>query len=103
MRKKKSSFLRKWQPTPVFLPEESQRERSLVGCCLWGHTESDTTDATQQQQQQQQALSIRWPKFWIFSFTICPSKEYSVASSKAGIVSFEKVGLLLLLSRFSHV
>ena len=27
---------------------------SLVGCRLWGHTESDTTEATQQQQQQQQ-------------------------------------------------
>ena len=27
---------------------------SLVGCCLWGRTESDTTEATQQQQQQQQ-------------------------------------------------
>ena len=27
---------------------------SLVGCRLWGHTESDTTKATQQQQQQQQ-------------------------------------------------
>ena len=25
---------------------------SLVGCCLWGRTESDTTKATQQQQQQ---------------------------------------------------
>ena len=24
---------------------------SLVGCRLWGHTESDTTKATQQQQQ----------------------------------------------------
>ena len=37
---------RKWQPTPVFLPGESQGRESLVGCCLWGHTESDTTDAT---------------------------------------------------------
>ena len=37
---------RKWQPTPVFLPGESQKQRSLVGCCLWGHTESDTTEAT---------------------------------------------------------
>ena len=27
---------------------------SLVGCCLWGRTESDMTKATQQQQQQQQ-------------------------------------------------
>ena len=31
---------RKWQPTPVFLPGESQGRRSLVGCRLWGHTES---------------------------------------------------------------
>ena len=37
---------RKWQPTPVFLPGESQGRGSLVGCCLWGSTESDTTEAT---------------------------------------------------------
>ena len=37
---------RKWQPTPMFLPGESQGERSLVGCCLWDHTELDTTEAT---------------------------------------------------------
>ena len=37
---------RKWQPTPVFLPGESQGWRSLVGCRLWVCTESDTTDAT---------------------------------------------------------
>ena len=37
---------RKWQTTPVFLPGESQGQRSLVGCHLWGHTESDTTEAT---------------------------------------------------------
>ena len=42
---------RKWQPTPVFLPGESQGWRSLVGCHLWGRTGSDTTDATQQEQQ----------------------------------------------------
>ena len=37
---------RKWQPTPVFLPGESQGWGSLVGCRLWGRTESDTTEAT---------------------------------------------------------
>jgi len=37
---------RQWQPTPVFLPGESQGRRSLVGCRLWGCTESNTTDAT---------------------------------------------------------
>ena len=49
---------RKWQPTPVFLPGESQGRRSLVGCRLWGRTESDTTEATQQQQQQQVFLFL---------------------------------------------
>ena len=44
---------RKWQPTPVFLPRESEGRGSLVGCRLWGRTESDTTEATQQQQQQE--------------------------------------------------
>ena len=34
-----------WQPTPVFLPGESQGWGSLVGCHLWGRTESDTTEA----------------------------------------------------------
>ena len=37
---------RKWQPAPVFLPGESQGQRSLVGCRLWSRTESDTTEAT---------------------------------------------------------
>ena len=37
---------RKWQPTPVFLPGESQGRGSLVGCRLWGRIESDTTEAT---------------------------------------------------------
>ena len=154
---------RKWKPTPVFVPGESQGQGSLVGCCLWGRTESDVTEATQQQQQQQcaqssehgipqrregfvvviqslsrvllfatswtaahqaslsfaisqslfkfmaielvmlsnhlilycplllspsifpsirvfsseQALHIRWPKFWSFSFSVNPSNEYS--------------------------
>ena len=37
---------RKWQPTPVFLPGESQGQGSLVGCHLWGRTGSDMTEAT---------------------------------------------------------
>ena len=31
---------------PVFLPGESQGRGSLVGCRLWGCTESDMTEAT---------------------------------------------------------
>ena len=37
---------RKRQPTPVFLPGESQGQGCLVGWRLWGRTESDTTEVT---------------------------------------------------------
>ena len=37
---------RKWQPTPVFLPVESQGRWSLAGCRLLGRAESDTTEVT---------------------------------------------------------
>ena len=36
---------RKWQSTPVSCLE-NPRDGSPVGCCLWGRTESDTTDVT---------------------------------------------------------
>ena len=37
---------RKWQPTLVFLPGGSQGQRSLLGCRLWVHKESDMAEAT---------------------------------------------------------
>ena len=43
---RKIPWRKEWQPTPVSLPGESQGRGSLVGCCLWGRTESDTTEAT---------------------------------------------------------
>ena len=45
---------RKWQPTPVFLPGESQGRGSLLGCRLWGRIELDTTDAIASRVTQQQ-------------------------------------------------
>jgi len=36
------------------------------------------------------ALHIRWPKYWSFSFSICPSSEYS------GLISFRTDWLDLL-------
>ena len=42
----KIPWRRAWQLTPVFLPGESQGQGSLVGCSLWGRTESDTTEVT---------------------------------------------------------
>ena len=39
----KTPWRRKWQPTPVFLPEEFHGQRSLIGYSPWGHKESDMT------------------------------------------------------------
>ena len=44
--KRTHCWRRKWQPTSVFLPGESQGWGSLVGCRLWGRTESDMTEVT---------------------------------------------------------
>ena len=37
---------RQWHPTPGLLPGKSHGRRSLVGCRLWGHRESDTAEST---------------------------------------------------------
>ena len=60
------SWRRQWQPTPEFLPGESQGWRSLVGCCPRGRTESDTTEATRQQQQHCRATSFNSPFNFFF-------------------------------------
>ena len=35
---------REWLPTPVFLPRESHRQKSLASYSPWGHKESDMTE-----------------------------------------------------------
>ena len=40
----KIPWRRKWQATPVFLPEESHGQRSLAGYSPWDHKESEMTD-----------------------------------------------------------
>ena len=41
---RKIPWRRAWQPTPVFLPGESHKQKSLVGYRPWGHKDSDTTE-----------------------------------------------------------
>ena len=53
---RKISWRRAWQPTPVFLPGESHRQRSLVGYSLWGPKESDRAEVT----LARIALDIQW-------------------------------------------
>ena len=72
---------RKWQPTPVFLPGESQGRGSLVGCRLWGRTESGTTEVMQQQQQ---FISVQWlSHVWLFEtpWTAAGQTSLSITNS----------------------
>ena len=59
---------RKWQPTPVFLPGESQGQRSLVGCHLCGCTGLDRTEVTWQQQQLLLIVKKRHELLQIYEF-----------------------------------
>ena len=49
-----------WQPTPVFLPGESQGQWSLVGCRLWGSTELDTTEVIKSFYHEWMLNFVRW-------------------------------------------
>ena len=58
---------RKWQPTPVVLPGESHGwgkipwTGSLVGCHLWGRTESDTTEGLNNNKYHNDSNSLETP------------------------------------------
>ena len=71
---------RKWQPTPVFLPGESQGWQSLVGCRLWGCTESDTTEATWQQQQQHRVGKTAWRRERLHTSVVWPGAFHGLYS-----------------------
>ena len=81
---------RKWQPTPVFLPGESQGRGILVGCRPWGRTESDTTEVTQHVQG----------NFLIFNLTLTHLFHYPVPPVKTkftapvNLIKLQKAQLL---------
>ena len=53
---------------------------SLVGCLLWGHTELDTTEATQQQQQQLSHFSH--VRFFATPWTVAHQAPLSMGFSR---------------------
>ena len=63
-----ASQRRKWQPTPVFLLGESCGQKSLVGCCPWGHTELDTTEVTQH-------ACMHWRRKWQLTPVFLPGES----------------------------
>ena len=60
---------RKWQPTPAFLPGESQGQRSLAGCSPRGCKDSDLTDGLSTQAAQH---TLEYPKDASKSFPAGP-------------------------------
>ena len=64
---------RKWQPTPELLPRESSGQRSLVGCCPWGCTESDTTEVTQH-------AFMHWRRNWQPTPVFLPGQSQGLRS-----------------------
>ena len=92
---------RKWQPTPVFLPGESQGWGSLVGCRVLGHTESDTTEATQQQQQQafhsSHGVLTATPFHWLSNVWLVP------AGSPHHCLGFLHLKKMVLLVKFLDI
>ena len=99
---------RKWQPTPVFLPGGSQGRGILVGCHLWGRTESDTTEVTQQQQQLgkagNQTLSLCFQKnFQMDQDKPCLNLPYLLPEIPGhGFTSFSTIPYLPCLSYGIH-
>ena len=63
---------RKWHPTPVFLPGESQGRGSLVGCHLWGRTELNTTEVTYQLAENFLTPYIKINSKWIKDLNVRP-------------------------------
>ena len=59
----KVPWRRKWQPTPVVLPEESQGQRSLAGCSPWYQEEVGHDLATKPPPQQRMHMESE-PLFW---------------------------------------
>ena len=53
-----------WHPTPVFLPGDSQGQRSQVGYSSQGRKEPDTTDSTQHSTTQYTSLNLSWPEVY---------------------------------------
>ena len=63
---------RKWDPTPVFLPEKSHGQRSPVGYSPWGHKELDTTKSTKHTHTQRKELQKNDSSIFLFLSLLNP-------------------------------
>ena len=95
---------RKWQPTLVFLPGESQEWQSLVGCCLWGrrvgHDWSDLAAAAgvwSSVNGQRYLSSVSYPGWW--SAVSLALRKLGLAEQRKWLLRFLCVVPLVLLSQ----
>ena len=72
---------RKWQPTPVFLPGESQGWGSLVGCCLW--------------------VTQSWTQLKRLSSSSSRNNPYQILAGSKGLEERQKTHCLLIKHLFS--
>ena len=66
---------RKWQPAPVFLPEKSHGQRSLVGYSPWSHKRVGHGLATKEQQQK---ITVQFSSVALLSLTLCDPMDCSM-------------------------
>ena len=92
---------RKWQPTPVFLPGESQGQGSLVSYTPWGPKESDKTVFHWLGDDHKDLMSVQFSSVTQSCPTLCNTMDCSMPGQDP--LAFTVSQLLLLLSRFSRV
>ena len=73
---------RKWQPTPVFLPGESQGRQSLVGCRLWARTELDSTEVTFKSRDITLPTKVRLVKAMVFPVVMNGCESWTVKKAE---------------------
>ena len=69
---------RKWHPTPVFLPEKSHGQRSLVAYSPWGRKELDMSEHTQVAQEaveDSQTLQMSQGHLHLGKEVVCDTKS----------------------------
>ena len=90
---------RKWQPTPVFLPGESQGQGSLVGCRLWGRRVGhDWRDLAAAYLRWMLSQSFFAPGF-LFQCYTCESHWYSRGQYSI-VWLYHRLSVLLLMVMF---
>ena len=94
---RKSLCRRKWQPTPVFLPEKSHGHRSLKGYSPWGHKRVRHDLATKQQNNNKYSSTIKSKELLKNATTGWIIKHYAIVRSDT-----EGCSRLFLLKHFWH-